>query len=68
MKNKKIEELSKRTIELFERTKKHYKVYEDERQELYRYFDNPKEKNVEKWEKCIIKLEERLNEEINEKI
>lgn len=58
MKNGKIEELSKRTIFLLERTKKLYKNYEKERKLLYSFLVN--KNNVEEWEKYINQLERRI--------
>lgn len=59
MKNDKIEELSKKTVELLEKTKKHYKSYENERKKLYQYFVN--KKDIEKWEAYINEFEELIN-------
>lgn len=56
MNNDKIEELSKRTVQLLEKTKKQRNLYEMERKQLYDYFI--KRENIEEWEKYIVKLEE----------
>lgn len=58
----KIKELSAKTVELLERTKKHYKLYEKERKELYEYLVNKKDE--ERWEAYIKEFEESINEEI----
>ena len=59
MKDDKISQLTRKTIDLLEKTKKQYKMYEKERQELYRYFVN--ESDLEKWEAYINKFEEIIN-------
>lgn len=56
MNNDKIEELSKRTVQLLEKTKKQRNLYEMERKQLYDYFI--KRENIEEWEKYIVELEE----------
>jgi len=56
LKNSKLEELTKKTILLLEKTKKDYKKYEKERKQLYVYLVNKNE--VETWEKYVKELEE----------
>ncbi len=56
MKNSKLEELTKKTILLLEKTKKDYKKYEKERKQLYAYLVN--KNDVETWEKYVKELEE----------
>lgn len=56
MNNDKIEELSKRTVQLFKKTKKLCNLYEAERKQLYSYFI--KRKNIEELEKYVVEVEE----------
>lgn len=55
MKNSKIEELSKRTLRLLERTKKETEKYKNERKKLFQFWLNGNE--LEKWDEYVTKLE-----------
>lgn len=56
--DKKIEELSKRSIQILEKTKKSMQQYTEERKKLFNYLV---EKNdIESWEAYIAELENRL--------
>lgn len=58
MKNSKIQELSKRTIEILEKTQKEAEKYKKERKKLFEYFVN--KNNVEIWENYVVELEELI--------
>lgn len=60
MKSGEIEELSKRTILLLEKTKKDYKKFEKERKQLFCYLVN--KNNPVEWKKYMEQLEEIINE------
>ncbi len=63
MNNSKIQQLSKKTIELLEATKKEMTKYAIERKKLFEYFAN--KNDVEKWEKYIVEIEELINRNNN---
>lgn len=63
MNNSKIQQLSKKTIELLEATKKEMTKYAIERKKLFKYFAN--KNDVEKWEKYIVEIEELINRNNN---
>ena len=63
MNNSKIQQLSKKTIELLEATKKEMTKYAIERKKLFEYFAN--KNDVEKWEKYIEEKEKLINRNNN---
>lgn len=63
MDSSKIQQLSKKTIELLEATKKEITKYAIERKELFKYFAN--KNDVEKWEEYIVEMEELINRNKN---
>lgn len=63
MDNSKIQQLSKKTIELLEATKKEITKYAIERKKLFKFFAN--KNDVEKWEEYIVEMEELINRNKN---
>ncbi len=58
MRNSKVEDLSKRTLKLLEKTKKETEKYKNERKKLFQFWLNGNE--LEKWDEYVTKLEELI--------
>ena len=55
-----VKVLKDRAIKLFESTKKEMIKYEDERKQLYYYYKNADNVNLEEWEKFLNYFEQKI--------
>lgn len=59
-----VKVLKDRAIKIFESTKKEMAKYENERKQLYYYYKNAENINLEEWEKFLNYFEQKIKESV----